>query len=122
VSSVVLRYTLLRLGLFAAALVLLALAGARGVLLLVLGVVISLALSYLLLARQRDAVARAIAERVEARAADHRPGSDGSDEAVEDAADDARRARLAEPAGPAGPAGPQEDRAPNASPRPSSTP
>ena len=87
-SLLVLRYTVLRLALFGAALGLLALAGARGILLVALTVVVSLALSYLLLRRQRDALAAAIAARVEARP--HHRG--GVDEAAEDAADEARRA------------------------------
>jgi hypothetical protein len=110
VSLVVLRYTLMRLAIFAAVLVLLFLAGARGILLAALTVAVSMALSYLLLARQRDAVAAVVAERV---ARSHRPQQPGVDEAAEDAEDDARRARLAEA---------QDESAPNASPRPSSTP
>ena len=106
VSLVVLRYTLLRLAVFAAVLALLYAAGARGILLAALTVVVSLALSYLLLARQRDAVAAVVAERV---ARSHEPRRPGVDEAVEDAEDDARRAA-------------QEESAPNASPRPSSRP
>jgi hypothetical protein len=90
VSLLVLRYSLLRLAVFAAVLGVLWVAGARGVLLLALTVVISLALSYLLLRRQRDALAAAIAARVEARP--HHRG--GVDEAVEDAADEATRTPL----------------------------
>jgi hypothetical protein len=125
VSLVVLRYTLLRLGIFAAVLVLLFLVGARGILLAVLTVVVSMALSYLVLARQRDAVAAVVAERV-ARA--QQPQQPGADEAAEDAEDEARRARLAEPenrgtAGrPEGQDDAQDDRGPKASPRPSSRP
>ena len=89
-SLLVLRYSVLRLALFAAVLGVLALAGARGILLVALTVVVSLALSYLLLRRQRDAVAAAIAARVGERP--HQRG--GVDELVEDAADEARRARL----------------------------
>jgi len=91
VSLLVLRYSVLRLTLFAAVLGVLALLGARGVLLVALTVALSLALSYLLLRRQRDALAAAIAARVEARP--HQAG--GADEAFEDAVDDAERARLA---------------------------
>jgi hypothetical protein len=123
VSLVVLRYTVLRLAIFAAVLALLFLAGARGILLAALTVAVSMALSYLLLARQRDAVAAVVAERV---ARSQRPQRPGVDEAAEDAEDDARRARLAG-AGDGAPGGaqdggPQDGRAPNASPRPSSTP
>lgn len=136
-SLVVLRYTLLRLALFVAVFAVLALAGARGALLLGLTVVISLALSYLLLRGQRDAVAAVIAERVGERATGPGPARQpaaGSDEAVEDAEDDARRSREARRTaalpGPEGPGGPgtqdrievQDDSVPNASPRPSSTP
>jgi hypothetical protein len=92
VSSLVLRYSLLRLALFGAVLGVLWVAGARGVLLAALAVAVSLALSYLLLRRQRDALAAAIAARVEAPR-EHRVGVD---EAVEDAADEARRASSAE--------------------------
>jgi hypothetical protein len=87
VSLVVVRYTLLRLGLFAVVLAALFVAGARGVLLIGLTVVVSLALSYLLLRKQRDQVAEVIAERV----AQPRRRGGGVDEAVEDAEDDARR-------------------------------
>ena len=90
-SLLVLRYSVLRLTLFAAVLGVLALLGARGVLLVALTVALSLALSYLLLRRQRDALAAAIAARVEARP----PGAGGVDEAFEDAADEARRNQLA---------------------------
>jgi hypothetical protein len=94
VSIVVLRYTLLRLALFVVVLAVLAIAGARGILLLGLTVAVSIALSYLLLRRQRDAVAAAIAERVQGRL--EAPRNDGgTDEAVEDAEDEARRAEHA---------------------------
>lgn len=86
-----LRYTVLRLALFVAVLGGLALAGARGVLLIGLTVVVSIALSYLLLRRQRDAVAAAIAERMQTRLEAPR-GAGGTDEAAEDAEDEARRA------------------------------
>jgi hypothetical protein len=89
VSLLVLRYSLLRLALFAVVLGALWVLGARGILLVALTVVVSLALSYLLLRRQRDALAAAIAARVETRP-EHRGGVD---EAAEDAADDAQRAR-----------------------------
>jgi hypothetical protein len=90
VSLLVLRYSVLRLALFAAVLGVLWLVGARGILLVGLAAVVSFALSYLLLRRQRDAVAAAISSRVEARP--HHAG--GVDEAFEDAADEASRARL----------------------------
>jgi hypothetical protein len=94
VSLVVLRYTVLRLGLFVVVLAALFAAGARGLLLVGLTVVVSLALSYLLLRKQRDAMAVVIAERIAARTGEPHH-ADGVDEAAEDAEDDARRARLA---------------------------
>ena len=57
-------YTVLRLALFAAVLGLLALAGARSFLLLALAILISGALSYFLLSRQRNAMSDAISRRV----------------------------------------------------------
>jgi len=59
-----LSYTVLRLILFAAVVGLLALAGARSYLLLALAILISGALSYFLLSRQRTAMSDAIARRV----------------------------------------------------------
>jgi hypothetical protein len=119
VSLLVLRYSLLRLALFAVVLGALWVVGARGILLVALTVVVSLALSYLLLRRQRDALAAAIAARVETRP-EHRGGVD---EAAEDgaglpptdphiAADEAQRARSP---------GRDHDEA-SASPRPSKRP
>jgi uncharacterized membrane protein YraQ (UPF0718 family) len=65
VSLPLVRYTVLRLVLFVASLALLWLVGVRrSVLLLVLAALVSMALSYLLLRRQRDEVARALADRV----------------------------------------------------------
>jgi hypothetical protein len=114
---VVVRYTLLRLALFAAVLLVLSLAGARGVLLLALTVVVSMGLSYLLLRKQRDAVAAVVAERLAARAGQpHAPA--GDDEAAEDVEDDARRAQP-RPADAQPRPGAQAD---SASPRPNSTP
>ena len=63
----VLRYSLLRFGLFAACLGVLYLLGARGILLVLLAAAISLALSYVLLARQRGEMARLLAERAAPR-------------------------------------------------------
>jgi hypothetical protein len=98
VTTAFLRYTLLRLALFAVVLAGLAAAGARGLLLLALSLASSMALSYLLLRRQRDALATAIAERAEQRraaepedaGADRRPARGlAADEAAEDAEADA---------------------------------
>ncbi|HEY5360541.1 MAG TPA: DUF4229 domain-containing protein [Streptosporangiaceae bacterium] len=57
-------YTVLRLAIFAAALGLLYLAGARGILLLALAAVVSAVASVILLARQREAMAGSISRRV----------------------------------------------------------
>jgi Zn-dependent protease with chaperone function len=57
-------YTVLRLAIFVAALGLLYLVGARGILLLILAAVISAVTSLVLLARQREAMADSISRRV----------------------------------------------------------
>jgi hypothetical protein len=57
-------YTALRLGLFAVALGLLYLVGARGILLLGVAAVISAIVSYLFLARYREAMAGSISQRI----------------------------------------------------------
>lgn len=57
------RYSLLRFGLLFAAIVVLYLVGARGWLLIVLAAVVSAALGYILLRRQRDEVTQAFVER-----------------------------------------------------------
>ena len=83
-------YTLLRLGLFVAVLLLLYLMNARGLVAVILAAVISLALSYLLLGRQREAMATRLAKRVE----EHKAfpiGKAEDDIAFEDALDDATR-------------------------------
>lgn len=59
-----LLYTLLRLGIFAVALGVLYLVGARGIVLLGVSAVISAALSYVILSRQREAMAGSISGRV----------------------------------------------------------
>jgi len=82
-----LTYSLLRLVLFVAAVGVLWLAGLRHWALLTgFGVVIAAALSYLFLAKQRDATTAWLAGRARARAAER--GVAGEDEAVEDAAVD----------------------------------
>ncbi|ADG75615.1 conserved hypothetical protein [Cellulomonas flavigena DSM 20109] len=78
----VLVYSLLRAALFLAATGLLWWAGMRSWLAPVLGAVVAWALSYVLLARQRDAAARHLAQRAEGRRAAR--GSD-VDAAAEDA-------------------------------------
>jgi cell division protein FtsW (lipid II flippase) len=61
---VTLAYTTLRLAIFAAALGLLYVAGARGILLLAVAAVVSAIISFVLLARQREAMAGTISRRV----------------------------------------------------------
>jgi hypothetical protein len=58
-----LSYTTLRLAIFVVSLVLLYLVGARGILLLAVAAVLSAAVSFVLLARQREAMAGNIARR-----------------------------------------------------------
>lgn len=65
-------YTVLRLGLFVVVLGVIALFGARGLLLLLLSAVVSLALSYVLLRGPRERLAQQVAERVDP--ANRRPG------------------------------------------------
>ena len=65
--TAVLRYTVLRIALFVAALAVLALLGASQLTALVGAAVVSLLLSYVLLRGPRDAAALAIAERTRAR-------------------------------------------------------
>jgi hypothetical protein len=59
-----LLYTLLRLGIFAVALGVLYLVGARGIVLLGVAAVISAALSFVILSRQREAMAGSISGRM----------------------------------------------------------
>jgi hypothetical protein len=90
-------YSVLRLGLFFVVAVLLVALGAGPLLATALAVFISAGLSYLLLRRQRDAVAAQVAERISqrlARRADH-PDPDA---VAEDALVDApRKIELTEP-------------------------
>jgi Zn-dependent protease with chaperone function len=62
-----LTYTLSRLILFVVVLLLLDLAGARGILLIALALLISGLLSYVLLSRQRDAMAGSLGSRLSGR-------------------------------------------------------
>lgn len=78
----IVSFSVLRIALLAAVLAVLYALGARGLLLLGLAAVISLALSYVLLAGPRAAVTRKIEERVSGRAA--RAGRQSDDEAAED--------------------------------------
>ncbi len=81
-------FTVLRIALLAAVIAVLYAVGARGLLLLVLAAVISLALSYVLLAGPRAAMTRQIEERVSGRVARKAPSGD---EEVEDRAVDGTR-------------------------------
>jgi type II secretory pathway component PulM len=91
-----LRYSLLRILLFLGVLSLLWLLGLRDRdqqwMLLVLSALISLVLSYFVLARFREEATETIAARVERRAQDRRSRAADSDEAAEDAEADARQA------------------------------
>ena len=101
-----LAYTAARLVLFLVALLLLDLAGARGLLLVALALLISAILSYVLLSRQRDAMAGALSHRlrgVRGRASDFRTRLDEGTRA-EDTDDEAPRAGPAPAADPASPA------------------
>lgn len=84
-----LRYTVLRLGIFFGCLLVFWLVGIRNdqVLLLLLSAAVSVVLSYFLLRRQRDEFAEKIATKVERRQASRRRVTveEGSDEQVEDA-------------------------------------
>ncbi len=64
VMRATLSYTVLRLGLFVVAFVLLYLAGARSFLLLVLATLVSLVVSYFVLSPQRAAMSEAITARM----------------------------------------------------------
>jgi hypothetical protein len=92
------KYTLLRLGLFVACLAALYAVGGNGWLVLVLAAVISLALSYVLLRRQREEMAEAIADRVQTRHSAPK-GGPADDAAYEDAVDEAMRRERGEDAG-----------------------
>jgi hypothetical protein len=59
-----LSYTTLRLGIFVVALVLLYLVGARGIVLLGIAALVSAVSSYVLLSRQREAMAGSISRRI----------------------------------------------------------
>lgn len=80
-------YSLMRLALFVVCLYVFVLIGAGPALAVVLAAVVSMALSYVLLRRQRDAVAAQLAERIERRLASRKATGTG-DEAHEDAAVD----------------------------------
>jgi hypothetical protein len=68
VHLALIKYSVLRLALFVGSLVLLYAVGVRrSILMLVLAAGISLALSYLLLGKQRDAVAQSISDRISSR-------------------------------------------------------
>lgn len=101
-----LTYTLSRLILFVAVLLLLDLAGARGILLIALALLISGLLSYVLLSRQRDAMAGSLGSRLSGRtrrASSFRARLDEGARA-EDPAEDAAEDTADEQAAPAAPA------------------
>jgi hypothetical protein len=90
--SLFVRYTVLRFGLLVLVLAALALVGVRGILLPALAVLISLPLSYVLLARQRNAFAAEVERRVhdrQERRASLRAEMAGEPIADEDYSDDA---------------------------------
>lgn len=87
-----LKYTVLRLALFGAALWLLLLAGASPILALVGGALVSLLLSYVLLRGLREELAVEIADRVDRRH-ERSPSPAEEDAAFEDAADEVDRVR-----------------------------
>ncbi len=70
-----LRYTAMRLGIFVVCLVLAAALGARTWLALLIAAVVSVLLSLLLLRKQREAMALALQQRVEARVAAQQQGT-----------------------------------------------
>lgn len=89
-----LKYSVMRLAIFVFSLIVLYAVGVReSLLLLVLAAAVSIALSYLLLRKQRDEVTRAFSERTSRRLDETRArrGFGASDAAAEDAADDERR-------------------------------
>lgn len=88
-------YTVARAALFAAVLVLLALLGFRGIVLLLLALVTSGVLSYVLLAPQRIAVARTVETRLErprrGRLRDRLDAATAREDAYADAVEEERR-------------------------------
>jgi len=86
VHLALIKYSVLRLALFVGSLILLWVIGVRkSILMLVLAAAISLALSYLLLSKPRDELARALSERTAARL-NRRAGLGQADAEEEDAA------------------------------------
>jgi hypothetical protein len=82
------KYSVMRLALFVGSLVVLWAVGVeRSIMMVVLAAVISLALSYLLLGKQREAVAQGIASRIDSRL-QHRQNLGQADADAEDAAVD----------------------------------
>jgi hypothetical protein len=101
VHLALIKYSVLRLALFVGSLMLLYAVGVRqSILMLVLAAVISLALSYVLLAKQREAVAQALSERISGRLDRRSPGQADADAEDADVAElerseQAERARRA---------------------------
>ncbi|MFI7587987.1 DUF4229 domain-containing protein [Spongisporangium articulatum] len=79
-----LKFTVLRLGLFVASLGLLFVLGMRGLITFVLAAVISLVLSYILLRRQREELAQALEQRTHERLANRQAAGADADAAAED--------------------------------------
>lgn len=79
------RYTVLRLALLLAVVAALYAIGARGALLLLMALLISAALSFILLRRPRDEVAQRIAQRAEGRIDSRLARKAAEDNAAEDA-------------------------------------
>ena len=75
-----LAYTAVRFVLFAVAVGLIYLAGARGLLLIALAVLVSGAASYVLLSRMRDSMASSISRRIESVRSRIDEGSRGEDD------------------------------------------
>ncbi|WP_159807340.1 DUF4229 domain-containing protein [Cellulomonas citrea] len=102
----VIRYSVLRLGLFVVALVALLWAGMNPWLSPLLAAFVAWGLSYVLLAGPRDAAALQVAERAEARRArqgrTELTGRAREDADAEDAADEAARAAAADGTAPSG--------------------
>jgi hypothetical protein len=84
VHLALLKYSVLRLALFVASLGLLYLLGVGGVLLLALAAAVSMALSYVLLRRQRDELALALEQRTHDRLATRQLRGADADAAAED--------------------------------------
>ena len=86
-----LRYTVLRIMLFFGVLLVLALVGMRGLLLLAVSAVLSMALSLVVLRGPRADLSAKVDEKVRGRLDGHAPKVNDPDAEAEDAEDEARR-------------------------------